>query len=75
MAGNSNKRKKQAKRKVRGRTSRSQAADDLARIALNLFAEHHYASVTIKDIGRAAKVNTAMIYYYYADKRALFRPP
>lgn len=73
MAGNSNKRRKQADRKVRGRTSRSQAADDLARIALNLFAEHHYASVTIKDIGRAAKVNTAMIYYYYADKRALFR--
>ena len=48
-------------------------ADDLARIALDLFAERHFASVTIKDIGRAAKVNSAMIYYYYKDKEHLFR--
>ena len=48
-------------------------AEDLARIALDLFAEHHFASVTIKDIGLAAKVNSAMIYYYYKDKEDLFR--
>ncbi len=48
-------------------------ADNLARIALDLFAEHHFASVTIKDIGLAAKVNSAMIYYYYKDKGDLFR--
>lgn len=47
--------------------------DDLARIALDLFAERHFASVTIKDIGRAAQVNSAMIYYYYQDKADLFR--
>ncbi len=47
--------------------------DELARIALDLFAERHYASVTIKDIGRAANVNSAMIYYYYRDKEHLFR--
>lgn len=48
-------------------------ADDLARIALELFAERHYATVTIKDISRAAKVNSAMIYYYFNDKEDLFR--
>ena len=48
-------------------------ADDLARIALGLFAERHFASVTIKDIARAAKINSAMIYYYYEDKEHLFR--
>jgi AcrR family transcriptional regulator len=47
-------------------------ADDLARIALDLFAERHFASVTIKDIGSAANVNSAMIYYHYKDKLALF---
>jgi AcrR family transcriptional regulator len=47
--------------------------DELARIALELFAERHFASVTIKDIGRAAKMNSAMIYYYYQDKEHLFR--
>jgi AcrR family transcriptional regulator len=48
-------------------------AEELARIALDLFAERHFASVSIKDIGRAANVNSAMIYYYYKDKRDLFR--
>lgn len=40
---------------------------------MDLFAERSFASVTIKDIGRAAKVNSAMIYYYYKDKGDLFR--
>jgi len=48
-------------------------AADLARIALELFAERHFSLVTIRDIGRAAGVNSAMIYYYYKDKEALFR--
>ncbi|SFV26755.1 TetR/AcrR family transcriptional regulator [Hyphomicrobium facile] len=47
-------------------------ADELARIALDLFAERHYSTVTIKDIGKAANVNSAMIYYHYRDKLALF---
>ena len=47
--------------------------EELARIALDLFAERHFSSVSIKDIGRAANVNSAMIYYYYKDKRDLFR--
>lgn len=44
----------------------------LVKAALELFAERHFDSVTIKDIGRAAKVNSAMIYYYYKDKQDLF---
>lgn len=58
-----------------GRRSASEprlTAGDLARIALDLFAERHYASVTIKEIGRAAGVNSAMIYYYFASKEDLF---
>ena len=47
-------------------------AEDLARIALDLFARRHFSSVTIKDIGHAADVNSAMIYYHYKDKLALF---
>lgn len=48
------------------------SASDLARVALDLFAERHYASVTIKEIGRAAGVNSAMIYYHYKNKEELF---
>ncbi len=49
------------------------SARELAKIALGLFAERHYALVTIRDISRAANVNSAMIYYHFADKKALFR--
>lgn len=49
------------------------SADELARIALGLFAERHYSSVTIKDISRAANVTSAMIYYHFSDKQDLFR--
>jgi AcrR family transcriptional regulator len=45
--------------------------DELARIALDLFAASHFASVSIRDIGRAAEVNSAMIYYHFSDKADL----
>jgi AcrR family transcriptional regulator len=48
------------------------SAGDLARVALDLFADRHYAAVTIKDIGRAAGVNPAMIYYHFKNKEELF---
>lgn len=47
--------------------------EELARIALELFAERHFASVSIRDIGRAANINSSMIYYHYRDKEHLFR--
>ncbi|CFX03369.1 conserved protein of unknown function [Candidatus Filomicrobium marinum] len=68
-------RTKKAKDPKLGRRKASTAgpgADDLARIALDLFAERHFSSVTIKDIGNAADLNSAMIYYHYKDKMALF---
>jgi AcrR family transcriptional regulator len=48
------------------------SASDLSRIALDLFADRHYSAVTIKDIGRAAGVNSAMIYYHFKNKEELF---
>ena len=66
-------RKKRTLTGVAKRNSGKPSADYLAKVALDLFAERHYASVTIKDIGRAAHANSAMIYYYYKDKEDLFR--
>lgn len=48
-------------------------AAKLMAVAMDLFCERDFASVTIKDIARAAKVNSALIYYYFADKEDLFR--
>ena len=66
--------KKQQPHKLGRRTSKTSGpdADELARIALEPFAERHFNSVSIRDIGRAANVNSAMIYYHYEDKAALF---
>jgi AcrR family transcriptional regulator len=51
----------------------SPGAEEIAKVALDLFAERHFSLVTIRDIGRAAGVNSAMIYYYFKDKNELFR--
>ncbi len=47
--------------------------DKFLAVALDLFAERNFASVTIKDIARALRVNTALIYYYFDSKTDLFR--
>ncbi len=36
--------------------------EELAAVALDLFAERNFAAVTIKDIASALGVNTALIY-------------
>ncbi len=59
--------------KVARRTHDRPPADYLAKVALNLFAERQYASVSTREIGRAAGANSAMIYYYFKDKQDLFR--
>src|SRR5687768_17013247 len=41
--------------------------------AERLFAERGYAATTIKQIGAAAGVNSALLYYYFADKEQLYR--
>lgn len=40
--------------------------------AAGLFARQGLDSTTIKEIGRAAGVNPALLYYYFADKAALY---
>jgi len=47
--------------------------EELASIALDLFAQHGFFGVSIKQIARKARVNPALIYYYYKDKADLFR--
>lgn len=47
--------------------------EKLLSIALDLFSERDYASVTIKDISKGADVNAALIYYYFKNKEDLFR--
>lgn len=68
----SKRKEKEPKLGRRTANSAGPGPDDLASIALDLFAERHFSSVTIKDIGNAANLNSAMIYYYYKDKLALF---
>lgn len=48
-------------------------ADEIKAEALRLFAKRDIDRVTIKDIGRACDINTALIYYYFESKNDLFR--
>lgn len=41
--------------------------------ATDLFAQHGLTGTSIKEIGRRAGVNPALIYYYFADKTALYQ--
>jgi TetR/AcrR family transcriptional regulator len=40
--------------------------------AIPVFAAHGLKGATVRLVGRRAGVNSALIYYYYADKEALF---
>lgn len=40
--------------------------------AEHLFAARGFTATTIKDIGRQAGVNSALLYYYFANKDALY---
>lgn len=48
-------------------------AEELMAVALDLFSRKDFATVTIKEIGHLAGVNTALIYYYFDSKEDLFR--
>lgn len=41
--------------------------------AMDEFAEHGYAGARTENIARAAKVNKAMLHYYFHDKETLYR--
>jgi AcrR family transcriptional regulator len=45
----------------------------IAAVALDLFAERDFSTVTLKDIASRAGINPALVYYYFEDKEDLFR--
>lgn len=60
------------KRLGRPKNSSADNAATLLRIALDLFSEQNYSSVTVKDIARAAGVNASLVHYYFSSKEELF---
>lgn len=40
--------------------------------AVRVFGDKGYKGATIRNLGRAAKVNSALLYYYYENKHKLF---
>ena len=40
--------------------------------ALGVFGDKGFGGATIRDIGKEAGVNSALLYYYFEDKRALY---
>ena len=55
---------------TRGRPEKSQAA--ILRAAVAEFGEHGIAGARTDAIARAARVNKALLYYYFEDKDALY---
>ena len=65
--------REQAEKSVDTPSAGQGRAEALVAVALDLFAVRNFATVTIKDIGREAGANSALIYYYFKDKEDLFR--
>ena len=49
------------------------AETQICEVALDLFADRGFSSVTTKDIADATGFNPALIYYYFGSKEELFR--
>jgi len=56
---------------TRGRPEQSRAA--ILKAAVREFAQEGVAGARIDAIARSAKVNKALLYYYFEDKEALYR--
>ncbi len=54
-------------------TPDANSRDQILDAAEQLFASRGFARTTIKDIGRQAGLNSALLYYYFADKDELYR--
>src|SRR2546423_118133 len=54
----------------RGKPEESRAA--ILKAAINEFAEHGIAGARTDAIARAARVNKALLYYYFTDKEAIY---
>jgi AcrR family transcriptional regulator len=46
---------------------------EILAVAARLFAEKGYSNVSIRDVCKEAKTSAPMIYYYFKDKKGLFR--
>src|SRR6267378_900683 len=55
----------------RGKPEQSRAA--ILKAAINEFAEHGIAGARTDAIARAARVNKALLYYYFKDKEAIYQ--
>jgi AcrR family transcriptional regulator len=53
-------------------TADGSTRDQILDAAEALFARQGFAATTIKEIGTAAGVNSALLYYYFADKATLY---
>ena len=58
---------------ARSKTDDPQARAKIMAAAEQLFAEHGFAGVGIRQIAAAAGVNGAMIHYYFGNKESLYR--
>ncbi len=52
---------------------RKDSKETILDAAETLFATRGFTATTIKQIGTRAKVNPALLYYYFGDKQALYR--
>src|SRR5437764_68861 len=50
----------------------SDARERILGAAERLFAEKGFAATAVHEITEAAQVNKALLYYYFADKRAVY---
>lgn len=50
----------------------SPSREQILDAAQRLFAAQGFSGTTIKQIGKAAGVNTALLYYYFGDKEGLY---
>src|ERR1051326_5113762 len=57
----------------RSSTPSPTAREQILDAAERLFARKGFDPTTIKEIGAAAKVNPALLYYYFRDKEELYR--
>lgn len=56
----------------RPRVEHENTRDQILDVAEELFAKHGYYAVTIKQVAREAAVDTALLHYYFQNKRGLF---
>ncbi len=53
--------------------TRPPARDTILRVAVEEFARHGFAATRVDTLARRARVNKALIYYYFGSKLALYR--